>query len=42
LFYAAALVTTLDLIEEIILVWLLPKWEINVKGLYWVYKRKNK
>ncbi len=39
LFYAAAIVTALDLIEEIILVIIIPKWEANVKGLYWVYKR---
>lgn len=39
LFYAAAIVTALDLIEEIILVMIIPKWEANVKGLYWVYKR---
>lgn len=41
LFYAAAIVTAIDLIEEIILVFLLPKWEANVKGFYWVMKRKK-
>jgi len=41
LFYAAALVTILELIEEIILVYLLPLWETNVKGLYWVLKKKK-
>jgi CDP-diacylglycerol--glycerol-3-phosphate 3-phosphatidyltransferase len=41
LFYGAILITALDLIEEIILVFILPKWETNVKGLYWVMKRKN-
>ena len=41
LFYAAALVTGLELIEEIILVSLLPIWEANVKGLYWVLRRKK-
>lgn len=40
LFYAAAIVTALDLIEEIVLVMIIPKWEANVKGIYWVYKRK--
>ncbi|MBP6334040.1 MAG: CDP-alcohol phosphatidyltransferase family protein [Bacteroidia bacterium] len=40
LFYAAAIITALELIEEIILVVLLPKWEANVKGVYWVLKRK--
>ena len=41
LFYIAAFVTALDLIEEIILVSLLPEWETDVKGLYWVRKRKR-
>lgn len=41
LFYAAAFLTGLELIEEIIIVWLLPLWEANVKGLYWVLKRKK-
>jgi CDP-diacylglycerol--glycerol-3-phosphate 3-phosphatidyltransferase len=41
LFYAAALVTGLELVEEIILVGLLPLWEANVKGLYWVLRRKK-
>jgi len=41
LFYAACLVTAIDLIEEIILVFILPEWKTDVKGLYWVLKRKN-
>lgn len=41
LFYAAAIVTILELIEEIILISLLPEWEANVKGLYWVIKKKK-
>ena len=41
LFYIVVLLTALDLIEEIILVKILPKWESNVKGLYWVLKRKH-
>lgn len=39
LFYTAAVVTGIELIEEIILVALLPKWEANVKGLFWVLRR---
>ena len=31
----------IDLIEESILVFLLPQWETDVKGLYWVMKRKK-
>lgn len=42
LFYAAAIITGLELIEEIILVKLLPNWETNVKGIYWVLNRKEK
>lgn len=43
LFYTAAIITGLNLIEEIIMILMLPKWEANVKGIYWVLKRrKNK
>jgi CDP-diacylglycerol--glycerol-3-phosphate 3-phosphatidyltransferase len=42
LFYAAAIVTMLELIEEIILVRLLPEWEANKKGLYWLIKKKSR
>lgn len=38
-FYIAFGVTVIDLVEEIILVMILPQWEVNVKGLYWVIKR---
>jgi CDP-diacylglycerol--glycerol-3-phosphate 3-phosphatidyltransferase len=41
LFYLAALVTIFDLAEEIILVILLPTWETDVRGLYWVLNRKK-
>jgi phosphatidylglycerophosphate synthase len=41
LFYAAAIVTGLDLIEEIILVILLPTWKTNVKGLPWIIRKKS-
>ena len=36
LFFIAVAITGLDLAEEIILVYLLPEWRENVKGLYWV------
>lgn len=42
LFLAAVFITILDLIEEIFLIFLLPKWETNIKGLYWVLKRNNR
>lgn len=38
LFYLAAVVTILDLIEEIVLVFLLKEWRSNVKGLYWILR----
>ena len=41
LFYGAAIVTILELIEEIILVGLLKHWKANVKGIYWVLKEKS-
>jgi cardiolipin synthase len=42
LFYLAAILTSIDLIEEVILIFLLPKWEADVKGVYWVLKRKQR
>jgi phosphatidylglycerophosphate synthase len=39
LFYAATIVTMLELIEEIILVGMLPQWQANVKGIYWTLKK---
>jgi len=41
LFYTVVIVSALDLIEETVLVFLLPKWKANVKGLYWVLKHKS-
>jgi len=43
LFYVAAGATIFDLVEEILLVLMLPQWKTDVKGLYWVLKsgRKN-
>ncbi len=42
LFYITSIVTSIDLLEEIVLVLLLPQWETNVKGLWWVMKRKRR
>jgi phosphatidylglycerophosphate synthase len=41
LFYATALVTLLELIEEIVIVMVLPDWKTNVRGLYWVLKNRR-
>ncbi len=42
LFYTAAGVTIIDLVEEIILISLLPEWQTDVKGLYWILRKKKK
>lgn len=42
LFYAAILVTALQLIEEIIITLRLPEWKTNVKGLYWMIKAEKR
>lgn len=41
LFYLAAFITGIQLIEEIILIRLLPEWTANVKGLWWVGRRSQ-
>lgn len=41
LFYMAVAVTALDLLEEIVLTFMLPVWKANVRGIYWVLKQKN-
>ncbi len=41
LFYISAVIMALDLLEEIILVIILPDWVTDVKGLYWVLKKRN-
>ncbi|MBN9385582.1 MAG: CDP-alcohol phosphatidyltransferase family protein [Chitinophagaceae bacterium] len=42
LFYCMAVATALDLGEEIILVLLLPQWETDVRGLFWVVRRQRR
>jgi phosphatidylglycerophosphate synthase len=39
IFYAAVFFTAIELIEEIVLVSLLPEWRANVKGLFWVLRQ---
>lgn len=41
LFYTACIITSLELIEEMILVYLLPEWKTNVSGIYYVLKHKR-
>jgi CDP-diacylglycerol--glycerol-3-phosphate 3-phosphatidyltransferase len=42
LFYIAAAVTALDLIEEIIIVIMEPEWQSDVKGIYWMYGKSKR
>jgi len=42
LFYIAAIVTGIELLEELLITHFLPAWETDVKGLYWVLKRRDK
>lgn len=39
LFYSAAIITIIDLVEEIIIILYNKKWEANVKGLFWVIRK---
>lgn len=41
LFYVAAAVAAVDVLEEIVLVMVLRRWKANVKGLYWNLKKSN-
>lgn len=41
LFYTAAIITIIDLTEEILIIFYLRTWEANVKGLYWILKKKK-
>ena len=41
LFYAAAIITALDIAEEIAMVLILPVWQADVKGLYQALKIKR-
>ncbi|MBS1532259.1 MAG: CDP-alcohol phosphatidyltransferase family protein [Bacteroidetes bacterium] len=40
LFFLMVALTSIDLLEEIILVVILPDYRINVKGLYWILTEK--
>lgn len=40
-FYFTAGLSVVSLVEEMVLVMLLPRWECNVRGLYWVLARRR-
>lgn len=39
LFWSAIAVTVLAYTEELVIVWQLPEWEADVRGLYWILSR---
>ena len=41
LFYGTAAITGIELMEEIIMVALLPTWKSDIRGLYWVLKDRK-
>ena len=41
LFYATISILIIDAIEESILVFMLPQWKNDVKGIYWILKQKK-
>lgn len=41
IFYLMVFITSAELIEEVIITLKLSRWEVDVKGLYWVLKRKK-
>ena len=41
LYYVALFVNLLSYVEEFALLWLLPKWTPNVRGLYWVLRQRG-
>ncbi len=41
LFYIASFLTMADILEETIILFYMPVWEADVKGLYWVIQNKK-
>jgi phosphatidylglycerophosphate synthase len=41
LFYAAAVLSLLSTAEELLLLWKLPQWRADVRGLWWVLREQN-
>jgi CDP-diacylglycerol--glycerol-3-phosphate 3-phosphatidyltransferase len=40
-FHLTMLILTIDALEESVLVFLLPEWRNDVKGIWWVLKAKS-
>lgn len=41
IFHVAVLLTLLELAEEIIITMLIPHWQADIKGLFWLWKSKQ-
>lgn len=41
-FFTAVCITAVEIIEETIMVLIIPEWKTDVKGLYWLIKQKKK
>jgi phosphatidylglycerophosphate synthase len=41
LYYSAIIVTAVQLIEETIMIYLIPKWKNDIKGIFWAMKLRK-
>ncbi len=41
LFYITSMLTALELVEEIAMVYVMPRWKSDVRGLYWALRDQN-
>jgi len=41
MFYLTLVVNVLGYLEEFVLLWLLPQWSPNARGIYWVLRNRN-
>jgi cardiolipin synthase len=41
-FYAALVINVLGYLEEFFLLWLLPRWTPDVRGIYWVLRNRGR
>jgi CDP-diacylglycerol--glycerol-3-phosphate 3-phosphatidyltransferase len=41
IFYLTVFVNVLGYLEEFVLLWLLPEWTPNVRGVYWVLRKRR-
>ena len=41
IFYAAVIISVLAILEEFVMFWLLPDWTPNVRGVYWILRKRR-